>query len=90
MVISSISSSYRTYNICYVTRGPLLIGPSDMHTNVRIYIDIYVYWNYMSMSNVPAHFDGHGFLFRDSLQEYAKLQEGPLCPLLRASYEGKS
>ena len=25
MVISSISSSYRTYNISYVTRGPLLV-----------------------------------------------------------------
>ena len=26
MVISSISSSYRTSNISYVTRGPLLVG----------------------------------------------------------------
>ena len=26
MVVSSISSSYRTYNISYVTRGPLLVG----------------------------------------------------------------
>ena len=28
MVISSISSSYRTYNIGYVTRGPLLVDPT--------------------------------------------------------------
>ena len=26
MVISSISSSYRTYNISEVSRGPLLVG----------------------------------------------------------------
>ena len=35
---------------------------------------------YELQSTCPAEFDSHGFLVRD----YAKLQEGPLCPLFRA------
>ena len=28
-------------------------------------------------------FNGHGFLLKDYMMDYTKLQEGPLCPLLR-------
>ena len=31
-----------------------------------------------------TQFNGHGFLIRDYIRDYTKLQEGPLCPLLRA------
>ena len=30
--------------------------------------------------------NGHGFHIRDYLKDYAKLQEGPLCPLLRVAH----
>ena len=44
MGISSISSSYRTYNISYVTRGPLLVAGNEgvekkMETAIRLYRD---------------------------------------------------
>ena len=28
--------------------------------------------------------DGHGLVMREDIRDYTKLQEGPLCPLLRA------
>ena len=31
----------------------------------------------------PRMINGHGFLIRDSVREHTKLQERPLCPLLR-------
>ena len=35
-------------------------------------------------SVLPTQFHGHGFLTKDYIRDSTKLQEGPLCPLLRA------
>ena len=35
------------------------------------------------LSVFPTLFSGHGLLLRDYIRDYAKLQEGPFCPLVR-------
>ena len=39
---------------------------------------------YELLSIFPTQFNGHGFLIREYIRDYTKLQEGPLRPLLRA------
>ena len=41
---------------------------------------------YELQSEKPTQFNGHGFLIRDYIRDCTKLQEGPLCPLLRVPY----
>ena len=48
---------------------------------VYIYIYIYIYIEFRFVRRFPIQFNGHGFLIRDYIGDYAQLQAEPMCPI---------
>ena len=66
-------------------RGGSGISSYSMGIGCRVWEMPGLDYSHISYSEYFLHnFNGHGFLIRDYIKDYTKLQEGPLCPLLRS------